>query len=416
VVPKWNHYVAALEGYLEQGGASIPDRPAIFLDMARTLDDEMGLTDRALQALQRGMAIDPSNVEIRTELATRLKKAGHFPQAVHELRRLLEVDVTRAQTWRDLVDALRGMQRQEEAKLAMAPLVALGVANDLEKTTIAARTPRAAHAQPGTLDDVAIRSIDVVAGPDPVADLLASVAEGLPKIHPPELDRYGLTSRDKITSRSGHPLRMLADRAASVFGVSEFDLYLHRAHAGSIEVELTEPPAILVPAQVTTYSETQQIFLLARPLANVSRRLHAVNKLAPVEIEMLLAAAVRIVDPTYAMGLTDEDFLTAHSRRVVKALSRRARRAVEETAHAYAASKRIDFNEWAHNVRTTAARAALVLCDDLPGAITLVRRLEGDLAGLKGAALAQGIALMNDLVRFWVSDAAFTLRRRLGML
>lgn len=415
VVPKWNHYVAALEGYLEQAGA-VPERAAIQLEIARTLDDEMGLTDRALQALQRAIALEPGSVEIRTELATRLKKAGHHPQAVHELRRLLELEVARPETWRDLAEAFRGMQRQEEAIVATAPLVALGVANDLEKATLAARTPRSAHVQPGTLDDVAFRSIDALGGSEPATELLATLAEGLGKVHPPELERYGLTTRDRITSRSGHPLRMLSDRVASVFGTVDYDLYLHRAHAGGLEVEFTDPPAILVPAQMTSYSEAQQIFLLARPLANIARRLHAVNKLAPVEIEMLLAAAARAVDPSYGVGLTDEDFLQAHSRRVVKSLSRRNRRALEETAALYASAARIDFNDWANKVRLTAARAALVLCDDLPGAITLVRRLEGDLAGLKGVALAQGIGLMNDLMRFWVSDAAFTLRRRLGMM
>jgi cellulose synthase operon protein C len=416
VVPRWNHYVAALEAYLEQHGAAVPDRAEIFLELARTLDDEMALTDRALQALQRASALDPGSVEIRTELATRLKKARHYPQAVHELRRLLELDVTRAQTWRDLVEAFRGMQRPEEATLAMAPLVALGVANDLEKSTISARAPRSAHVQPGTFDDVAFRSIDAGSGPDRASELLAALAEGLGKVHPPELERYGLSSRDRISSRSGHPLRMLADRIASGFGAVEFDLYVHRAHAGSLEVELTDPPAILVPAQTTTYSESQQVFLLARPIASIARRLHAVHKLAPVELEMLLAAAVRIVDPGWGAGLADEDYLASHSRRVVKSLSRRARRAVEETASGYAAGPRLDFGEWAHNQRTTSARAALILSDDLPGAISLIRRLEADLAGLKGVALAQGVALMNDLVRFWVSDTAFTLRRRLGMM
>jgi hypothetical protein len=328
----------------------------------------------------------------------------------------LEIDITRAQSWRDLVEALRGMQRKEEAKLAMAPLVALGVANDLEKATITTRLPRTAQAQAGTLDDVAFRSIDAAGSPDHAAELLAAIAEGLGKIHPPELDRYGLSSRDRISNRSGHPLRVLSDRVAAVFGVGDYDLYLHRAHAGGLEVEFTDPPSILVPAQATTYSESQQVFLLARPLANIARRLHAVNKLAPVEIEMLLAAAVRVIDPGYGRGLSDEEFLNAHSRRVAKALSRRGRRALEETAPVFARAARVDYNDWAHKVRTTAARAALVLSDELPGAIALVRRLEGDLAGLTGVALAQGIAMMNDLMRFWVSDAAFTLRRRVGMM
>jgi hypothetical protein len=54
--------------------------------------------------------------------------------------------------------------------------------------------------------------------------------------------------------------------------------------------------------------------------------------------------------------------------------------------------------------------------DDLPGSITLLRQSEGDLAGLTGAPLAQGMRGVHDLLRFWVSDASIALRRRLGTL
>ena len=68
---------------------------------------------------------------------------------------------------------------------------------------------------------------------------------------------------------------------------------------------------------------------------------------------------------------------------------------------------KLNATDFAEQARKTAARAALVVADDLPACITLMRRTEGDLAGLKGAALARGMDLINDLMRFWVSDAAF---------
>ncbi len=52
----------------------------------------------------------------------------------------------------------------------------------------------------------------------------------------------------------------------------------------------------------------------------------------------------------------------------------------------------------------------------LPGSIALMRQTEGDLSGLTGAALAQGMRAVEDLLRFWASDAAFALRRKLGTL
>ena len=76
----------------------------------------------------------------------------------------------------------------------------------------------------------------------------------------------------------------------------------------------------------------------------------------------------------------------------------------------------VDYTDWCEKIRRTAARAAVTVADDLPACVTLLRRTEGDLAGLKGAALAQGMELVSDLMRFWVSDAAFALRRRLSIL
>ncbi|MCC6902666.1 MAG: hypothetical protein IT377_27080, partial [Polyangiaceae bacterium] len=240
--------------------------------------------------------------------------------------------------------------------------------------------------------------------------------ENVGKIHPPELERWGVSSRDRVTTRSGHPLKQLADRVAGVFGPIEFDLYLHRAHAGMLEIELTDPPGLLVPAHVATLRESEQVCLFARPLALLARGAHALGRLAPTEVALLMLAAGRLLDPSFGAGQADEDFLTQHAKRVQKALSRRARRALEEHAPAFMAAPRLDWEQWAFEHKKIASRVAVLLADDLPASVAMVRRMEGDLAGLRGAALAQGIALTHDLLRFWVSDAAFALRRRIGLL
>jgi hypothetical protein len=67
------------------------------------------------------------------------------------------------------------------------------------------------------------------------------------------------------------------------------------------------------------------------------------------------------------------------------------------------------------SVKMGSARAALLVADDLPGSVTLVRQQEGDLSGIEGEAQARGVALAQDLIRFWASETAFALRRRLGL-
>jgi tetratricopeptide (TPR) repeat protein len=412
--PRWDYYVGALSGYADM--QSDPrKRSAIQLEIAQVLADEMEVLDRALHTLQRALVADAENGALRTELAKRLRQAGHFPQALIELRRLLESDVTKIETWSSILACFQGMQKKEEAELTMAPLVALGFASDLERATISSRVPRCAHARPGSFDETAFRGVDA-RGSDPAVGVLGAISEGLGKVFPPELDRYGLGSRDRITSRTGHPTKQLADRVAAVFGPLEFDIYLHRAHQGGLEVELTDPPAILVPAHVTALKESEQVFLFARPLALMARGAHAILRLAPAELGLLLISACRQLDPSFGAGVSDEDFLQQQQKRVQKSLSRKNRRTLEEVAPAFMSAPRPDPDQWVFEHRKVAARAAALLADDLPASIALIRRMEGDLAGLRGTPLAQGIALTHDVLRFWVSDAAFALRRRIGLL
>jgi hypothetical protein len=44
-----------------------------------------------------------------------------------------------------------------------------------------------------------------------------------------------------------------------------------------------------------------------------------------------------------------------------------------------------------------------------------LRRAEGELSGAQGAAALAAQRLLGDMLGFWVSDAAFAMKRRLGM-
>lgn len=412
--PPYALYVNALMAHLQLPRLTDPVRVEILAEISRVQADEMGRMDHAVATLDRALAKAPGSIELRELLVDRLRGAGQHERALSELRRLLDKDVTRVQSWRDLAHTFRALGRAEEADTALAAVVALGAGNDLELSTVASRPSRCARAHPGAFDPVVLRGIDPVGPSDPTADLIATLVEVLGKMHPPELERYGLSTRDRLTSRAAVPIRQLAERVGRVVGVGEFDLYVHRAHAGSIEIELTDPPALMIPATVTQLPEPSQVFLLARALINVARGLHVVGRLSPREIEFLVIAAVRGVDPSFGLGSADEEFLNGHARRLQKAQSRRGRRAAEEAIMPLLGAPRIEFDAWSERVRRTAARASVVVADDLPGVVTLLRRTEGDLAGLRGQALTQGMDLVADLMRFSVSDAGHALRRRLG--
>ncbi|MBX3181440.1 MAG: tetratricopeptide repeat protein [Polyangiaceae bacterium] len=388
------------------------EQPDVALYLAALLSDSLHQVERALAVLKQAVSRAPDDARLRHALAQRLAASGHYPDAIDELRRLLTVDVEGAGIWRELSEVLGQAGRAREQRLALAPLVVLGAATDLERATLDASPPRPGSATPGSFDVAAYRGVDAAAGNPRAVELLWLVSESLPKIYPPELERYGLSTRDRLSPRSGDPLRLLADRVARVFGVEQFDLYVHRAHAGGVEIELGDPPALLVPAHVATLAESQQVFMLARVFASIRRGLHVVDKLAPPQLDELLKATTRVVMPGY--GGADPE-LEQLSKRVAKALTRRGRKGLEDLGPLYSGEPVASVEEWVRRLRLSSARAALVVADDLPGVVTLLRRTEGDLAGLRGPALTQGMALIDDLMRFWVSEAAFTLRRHLGM-
>jgi len=100
-------------------------------------------------------------------------ESGNPTKAIAALRRVFERDVTNANAWRKLSEAYKGLGRRTEATLALAPLAALGQANDLELATLQQTPPRPAAAPPRSFDRAELESIGLVAPNDPVGHLVA---------------------------------------------------------------------------------------------------------------------------------------------------------------------------------------------------------------------------------------------------
>jgi tetratricopeptide (TPR) repeat protein len=410
--PSFSRYAGALKRHLETAS---PAAPEVYAELSRVLAEKLRQNDEAVHFLERGIALCPEHLGLRAELAERLLGIGHFQRAIAELTRVIAADVRQPKSFRQLAEAFRGLERPAEATLALGPLVALGLANDLERTTWSLRPVRPLAIPPGAFGAAEIASIALRRGEDPTQRLLAALRDIVGKVNPPELERWNVSNRDRVSARSSHPLRQVSDRAAAAFGVGAYELYVHGSHAGQVEVELTDPISLLVPSHVTALSESEQAFLIARAMANISRGLAVVDRLAPNGIELLLAAAARLVEPNFGAGRFEEEYLAGLARRVAKSLPWIGRGPIEDAARAYADAPRTSTSVWVAEARITAARAALIAADDLPSSIALVRRLEGDLGGVEGDALAEGSALVDDLLRFWISEPAFALRRRLGL-
>lgn len=415
----WEHYAGALAQFLADAPANraaLPLRVQACLELAHVQDDELGLREDGIGTLRAGIAQLGEDPGLREELARRLRKSGRTDEALRELARLLVVDVGRPDTYRDLARTYEAMHRPEEARYSLQPLVVLGAAQASDLDSLRTRPPRPGQARAGSYDAEALKTIEAGARHTVAVALLATLPEAMGKLYPIDLEGYGLSTRDRIGPRTGNALRNLCDRIAGVFGVGEYDLYAHRARGRGVSIELSDPISVIVPVGLAELPEPQQVFALSRVFANIARGIATIDKLTPREVEVVLAAAARTVAPTFGQGLTSEDFLDDQSKRIGKALSRRNRKTLEELAAQYVSSPAPDFPTWARALQQTANRAAVLVGDDLNAGVEVLRRTEREFVGIDGATLARTSPIIADLLRFWVSEAAFAFRRHAGTI
>lgn len=409
----WQAHAEALRAWLADAGDPLARRTC-RLEIARILSDELGRPSRAVEELERAVREQPTDIELRRLLAVNLRLSGSHEESAAELRKALHDHVTMGQLWRELAATLHAAGDLKGARRALMPLVVLGEATPQEVEEVKRYGSRPGAAIAGSLDRSLLEAFYPIGRTEALCELLRLTTEGVAKIYPPDYDAYGISSRDKLTSRSSEPIRGVADRVAAIFNVSDYLLYLHRHRSRGVSVELAEPPAIMLPEPAAHLGDAQKVFALARAMSNIAVGLYAVDRLTPRELEIVLAAVSRRVSDGFGSGLTGEDILEDLGKRAYKGLSRRARRSLDERARAYVASPPVDFAHFVEAVVTSANRVALVVADDLLAAIELLKRYERDLAGLSGPKLVSH-PMIKRLCRFWVAPEADALRRRCGL-
>jgi hypothetical protein len=221
------------------------------------------------------------------------------------------------------------------------------------------------------------------------------------KLVPANLGQFGIGRRDRMGTRSDHPLRVLAERVGSVVGAPDFDIYIFEAGDGDGQVATTNPASLLIPSWATARPQPQLVYLLAKHLTFLATGMPTVGTMSAGEIGTLLGAAAYSISPTFSPPGVPPEELETRAKQIQKAIPRKARRAVEEAGARYAAAPSANLERWIEAVRRTVARAALLLADDLSAAVEIHSRTGGSNLD----------PLVKDLLHFWVSDAAVRYRR-----
>lgn len=405
----WALYTRALAAYVADTQPG-EQQSLAYLELGRSLIDRQRAVDEGIAALSSGFSKNPASDELQLELALRLKAAGRHADALPQIAALIQTAPHDLSRWSSLVEVYSALGKNAEVNLATGALVHLGGGSELQRSTWASRRAQAAMLPEGAFDAEALAHTSSDRQGEDALALLAHLTGPLSKVYPPELSTIGLSSRAKISARGNHPCRPALDRVCHCFGGLEIDLYPTESE-GPIRVILTDPIGLVIPPSVLEMTDVEQVFVMARYVANVARHAAVVDALTESKLRVTLAAAARIVELSVDDPKLDPSELASTTRRLAKALPWLAKGRIEDAARRYGASPLVDVVSFRRQVQLAGFRAALILCDD----VAPLFRLQKGLAAVLGLQANEADALVSQLLPYWASADFIALRQRLGL-
>lgn len=364
---------------------------------------------RAIAKLQDGLRHNPGDFALRRLYADLLKEQRKFEQARTELLTLVSQQPLDQTCWEDLMIVQDALLLTQEAELARGALTIIGGGTEQQKATWRTRLPRFGQVPALALHQQLLSE----ALPEPVPSEALALLEQLGplagKVFVPELADFNVSPRSKVGPRGSHPLRPVVDRVCQCLGGLEVDLYVSDS-APRATVMLTDPLGLVLPASLQNLSEAEQVFVVTRCLANAARRSEVVDALDLDTLRLLFAASSRLIDPAAQPADVNDKELSEVTRRLSKALPWLSRGRIEDAARRFAATS-TDVARLKRTLTEGSYRVALVFCDDLG---MVERMLKGPVEHL-GLSEHQAQHLAKHLLAYWLSPAAMSLRRAIGL-
>lgn len=399
-----------------------PDNVARRLRLGRLLRGPLQLPERAAQELRLVVEQSPGDAAVRAEFAAVLEEAGRVPDSIAEHLILLRGEPLRAESLRSLRRLYaRGGDRQR-LEILVAILTALGMADPDDQRAAREARQRWVDEPRGALGVSDFE--DLVRHPaerHPATALLATLTEVVPRLHPINLEEWGVTRADRLAPRAEDPARAMVQRLATLFGIEEsFDVYLPRAGVSQVEIEATFPASLLVPATlVATAPRRESMLQIARALARLRAGSYLATRLTARELGVILAGSLRSRYSDYGRGLGSEEALVDMEQKVARLLPRRHRRAFERAVIGVAEAGPLDVSRWRQAMTHTAHRASVVATGDVLGCLEQVIRSDRRLAAAVSSPtnlieIARNTPELVEIVAFVLGDEYVMLRNQVA--
>ncbi len=370
---------------------------------------EEGFRDlrQALALYRSALEIDPLNLSAVEALAQFFDRQSDtqslrvlIDTTARRLRAKLSGGPRDAAAYRALFRVFSMRRAPDRAAIAAGVLGWMGPVEDserqaLERLRTREQYPGGALAEP-SLDEL-LFDARVPAG---FRNLMRLVEESLLKSFRADVKHLGLQRTDRLP-KSGHALRDIANRIAADLGVRDFDIYVSPALRRGALLELTDPEAICIGAELIEGAHEHELrFLFARFFKMAQMRLALALRLEADALAALTAGVVRQFVPDFAPPGLDPALISAEAARVQKLIPRKLHGELQAFALECAAPS-LDLRALAAGVSAAADRAGL-LASGAPGpALAMLERM-----GHSDAARA--------LALFAVGDELPELRRLVG--
>jgi tetratricopeptide (TPR) repeat protein len=425
-------YARALHGVIHRG-TQLGHVDARWLATLGQLEVEaLGKTRDGIQHLARATQMDPTLYETRFELAAAYAKVGANDEASRTLLAMMSPSSRPLAGLSDpgaglaLLERSLGAERRSEEALVVSELRALaGDLDDGRHAWLRARRLPPHESHHGQLDrPTLVTHVLPPEGRHVLLEVAAAVAGIESKVLRADASELGLHSRDRVSSRSGHPTKALLDRLMKTLGLDGVELVIAQT-VSRVRVIAQDALWVVVPKELTERHEPSQVAALGRVLARIALGVPWIEELPPPHVEAFLVAAARQVVPSFGDDFVDviqKKLVAQYEPGVAKALTRRHKKMLEELAPHVAApqGRPLPMDAFVNALARAELRASYLLGGDLLATIDELRALDAifaratDRAGPQAVSAVLDHPFAGDVARFALTGEATALRRRIG--
>jgi hypothetical protein len=378
---------------------------AILVDR---VDDREAAVDHYTQAIA-AIPTDLAAAEALADLLDPLGKSDLSHRFEQSVRAGLEEDPTDPDDLRKLRRAAAWREDQGLDAVVLSTLVALGVAEEEERSAFQDHTQLFARPMAGgSLDNESFHALRVPGDGGAVLALAQLVSESVAEMDAHEPAALGFTKGNAL--RGEHPIRAEITVLHNLLGVAAPEVW--QATQGGEPLRIDIMPyykghaTFAVGTGVHTPLVLDHRFHVGRLAIGTRLVVAPFLRRDPMRAATALFAAAAAAEIPLPAG-EGRAGMAETTRKLYKAMPRKVRKVVPEMVRALGDDGR-SILAWSQLVHRTANRAGLLVSGDIGGALRL---LIGEVS--RENVLRSGDAL--DLLHFWLSPGALVLRQRLGL-